>query len=394
MKKAWTAALCLLLLLLCALPAFAAAGDEGGFYALGSAGELLVEPLLASGEAAQPVVLDADGDGEAEEFYPRSVALRVTLQEAPPDRQVLLVLREAEGDALYYVEQRPGGLPTTFTVFCVLPEEPTRLVLELCSDAPEAEPITVPLGYRPGTEPPSPPPDDPPGTDPPPPPPDDPPGTDPPPPPDDPPGTDPVDPPPDEPPAAETDPGEASPTAAFRDLSEGAWYMEGVRWAVENGVVKGVSEDRFAPDETTSRAMLVTMLYRMTGAQAPASPPAFSDVAEGAWYAEPVRWAAEAGLVTGYGDGRFGPNDPLTREQLAVILHRLALSRGYAAEAGASLSDFADADGVSAWAREAMSRMIALGVIRGTGNGMLSPRGLATRAQLAVMLMRFSAVAP
>ena len=351
MKKAWIAALCLLLLLF-STDAASAAGDEGGFFALGSAGELLVEPLLESGEAARAVVLDADGDGEAEDFYPCSRALRVTLPEASPDRQYLLVLRAAEGDGLFYAEQQPGGTPTAFTVRCVLPEAPTRLMLELWSDAPEAEPITVPLGYLPGPEPS--PPVDPPGTD----------------------------------------PGDASPTAAFRDLTEGAWYMEGVRWAVENGVARGVREDRFAPDEPASRAMLVTMLYRMEGAQAPDRPPAFTDTADGAWYAQSVRWAADAGLVTGYGDGRFGPDDPITREQLAVILYRCALRRGYAAEAGASPGDYADAESVSAWAREAMRWMTANGVIRGTGNGALSPRGHATRAQLAVMLMRFSAAAP
>ena len=381
MKKAWIAALCLLLLLVSDAPA-SAAGDEGGFFALGSAGELLVEPLLESGEAATAVTLDADGDGAAEDFYPYSRALRVTLPEASPDRQYLLVLREAEGDALFYAEQQPGGTPTAFTVLCVLPEAPTRLVLELCSDAPEAEPITVHLSYLPGTELPPPPPVDEPGTDPVEPPPVDPPAE-----------TDPVAPPPVDPPV-ETDPGEASPTAVFRDLTEGAWYMEGVRWAMENGIAKGVSEDRFAPDGTTSRAMLVTMLYRMEGAQATDRPPAFTDVADGAWYAESVRWAADAGLVIGYGDGRFGPDDPLTREQLAVILYRCALRRGYAAGAGASPEKFADAESVSPWAWEAMGWMTANGVIRGTGNGALSPRGYATRAQLAVMLMRFSAVAP
>ena len=134
--------------------------------------------------------------------------------------------------------------------------------------------------------------------------------------------------------------------------------------------------------------MLLTLMSR---AGPPSSGSAFSDAAEGAWYADAVSWAAENDIVGGYGGGLFGPDDSITREQLAVILYRFALYKGYDLSAGEDfdLSAYADAGDVSEWAIPAMQWACGAGIINGDGEGSLAPQGEATRAQVAAMLMRF-----
>ena len=190
------------------------------------------------------------------------------------------------------------------------------------------------------------------------------------------------------------DGGESCPLSAFTDLDSGAWYHDGVHWALEQGVMQGVGEDRFAPGADTTRAMLVTMLYRMEGEPESDYDMSFTDVEEGKWYTEAVRWAAANGIVKGYSEERFGPLNELTREQLAAILHRYAQYKGVDVSVGedTNILSYDDAFDVSEWAMEAMCWAVGAGIIQGTGASALSPKASATRAQVATMLMRYDAL--
>lgn len=173
-------------------------------------------------------------------------------------------------------------------------------------------------------------------------------------------------------------------SSPFADVSQGDWYYEAVRFVQEQGLMNGYGDGRFGPDDTLSRAQLVQILFNREGRPVVHALPDFSDVADEAWYAGAVRWAAGRGIAGGYGDGRFGPNDPITREQLAVMLWRYAGSPA----AGGELP-FDDADKVSPFAREAVGWAVESGILRGGGDGQLHPGGLATRAQAAQMLKNF-----
>ena len=179
------------------------------------------------------------------------------------------------------------------------------------------------------------------------------------------------------------------PMTAFSDLDKTSWYHDGVHWALENEVMNGVGGGRFAPDSTTTRAMIVTMLYRMEGEPASDHQMTYLDVADGQWYTDAIRWASEHGIVNGYSADSFGPSDNLTREQLVTILYRYAKLKGKGFSGMWSFPlTFDDAASVSDWANEAMCWMVMNGVIQGTGNNMLSPKSGATRAQVATVLMR------
>jgi hypothetical protein len=189
------------------------------------------------------------------------------------------------------------------------------------------------------------------------------------------------------------DRGTDCPLNAFTDLDKTAWYHDGVHWALEKNVMNGVGEGKFAPNGTTSRAMIVTMLHRMEGEPKADGGASFTDVEPGAWYTEAIKWAAANEIVTGYGDGKFGPNDTLTREQLATILYRYAKLKGQGFKGmWAFRLAYSDAAEVSEWAYEAMCWMTMNGVIQGTGKDKLSPKQSATRAQVATMLMRYDAL--
>lgn len=175
----------------------------------------------------------------------------------------------------------------------------------------------------------------------------------------------------------------------FSDVAEGIWYADAVSYVYQHGLMTGTSENRFSPDVTTSRAMIVTMLYRLEGSPAVSGAAAFPDVAPGQWYADAVAWASANGIVTGYDNGNFGPEDTITREQLAVIFYRYAAYKGYDKTPAASLDGYTDAAKVSPYATQAMGWAISTGLITGTSDTTLSPGGFATRAQAAVILTRF-----
>ncbi|MBQ9412825.1 MAG: S-layer homology domain-containing protein, partial [Oscillospiraceae bacterium] len=178
----------------------------------------------------------------------------------------------------------------------------------------------------------------------------------------------------------------------YGDLDKDAWYRDGVAFVLRRGTMNGMADGSFGPNLPASRAMIVTMLWRMEGEPAPSGSIAFEDVQGGAWYAGAVRWAASTGLVNGYSDFLFGPDDNVSREQLAVILYRYAKYKGADVSAGASLSGYADAADVSDWAGDALRWAVSNGIINGVGNNNLSPGAEAVRAQVAAMLMRYDAL--
>ena len=170
----------------------------------------------------------------------------------------------------------------------------------------------------------------------------------------------------------------------FEDVSDGAWYADAVTWCSENKLMAGTSNTAFSPDAQMSRAMLATVLHRAAGEPEPEGTAPFSDVSSETWYTEAVTWAAEQGLVTGYGNGRFGTDDPVTREQLATILWRYAGSPEAAGSA-----DFKDAADISWYALPAVSWATAQSIVTGLDGSRFAPRDNATRAQAAAILMRY-----
>ena len=177
-------------------------------------------------------------------------------------------------------------------------------------------------------------------------------------------------------------------TDTFNDVTPGAWYVDVVQYAYDHGLMTGTSATTFEPDTTTSRAMIVSILHRLEGSPNVGTSD-FFDVASGAWYAAPVAWAAENGIVAGFEDGTFGPNDPITREQMASILYRYAEYKGIDTSARATLDAYSDAGSISPWATDVVSWANAVGLMNGVGENTLDPQGTATRAQVAAMLQRF-----
>ena len=174
----------------------------------------------------------------------------------------------------------------------------------------------------------------------------------------------------------------------FIDVAPGVWYDEAVQYVYENSLMSGTGEGRFSPDVTTSRAMIVTILYRLEGSPAVNGGAAFTDVEAGTWYTDAVAWASANGIVSGYGEGKFGPNDPITREQMAAILYRYAGYKGLDVSGRADLSGFTDAGQISAYAVDTLRWAVSEELITGTSATTLTPGGSATRAQAALILMR------
>lgn len=178
----------------------------------------------------------------------------------------------------------------------------------------------------------------------------------------------------------------------FTDVPEGAWYEDAAAYVYKHGLMAGTSATTFAPDVTTSRAMIATILWRMAGSPVVNYAMNYTDVAQGQWCSEAIRWATSEGVVTGYGNGLFGTNDPITREQLATMLWRYAQTEGYDVSIGedTNILSYTDVADLSEYAIPAMQWAVGAGIINGTGDGStLTPQGQATRAQAAVMLMRF-----
>ena len=171
----------------------------------------------------------------------------------------------------------------------------------------------------------------------------------------------------------------------FSDVAEGAWYYDAVRFVSENGLMGGYGNGRFGPNDTLTRAQFAQILFNKEGRPVVNYLLQYGDVATGAWYTEAVRWATSQGIVGGYGNGMFGPNDNITREQLAVMLWRYA---GSPAATDKELH-FTDTDKASGFALEALRWAVENGVMGGYGDGRLDPKGLATRAQVAQMLKNY-----
>ena len=175
----------------------------------------------------------------------------------------------------------------------------------------------------------------------------------------------------------------------FTDVAETDWFHDAVRYVYDNGLMDGVGDGQFAPNATTTRAQLVTILYRLAGEPDVSGDVAFTDVESGLWYSNAVAWAAQNGIVNGISETEFAPSGDLTREQLATILYRYAESMGYDVSASADLSGFPDADQIQSYATEALSWAVAEGLLQGFEDDSLQPQSTATRAQIATILMRF-----
>ena len=176
----------------------------------------------------------------------------------------------------------------------------------------------------------------------------------------------------------------------FTDLAANAWYTDAVAYVYRHDLMAGYGENLFGPDDDLSRAQLCQIIYNMEGQPATSGSSVFTDVADGAWYADAVTWAASQGIVGGYGNGLFGPEDNITREQLASILYRYAQSKGYDTSVGenTNILSYTDALEISEYAIPAMQWACGAGIMEGNA-GYLTPQGDATRAQVATMLMRF-----
>ena len=174
----------------------------------------------------------------------------------------------------------------------------------------------------------------------------------------------------------------------FTDVKETDWFYDAVDYVYKNGMMSGTGSNQFSPNVTTTRGMIVTILYRLEGSPA-VSTSSFADVAAGEYYANGVYWAAANGIVTGYGNSLFGPNDPITREQMAAILYRYAQHKEYETTVSGDVSSFTDGTSISSYAVDPMNWAVGIGLLSGVGNNMLNPTGNATRAEAATILMRF-----
>lgn len=174
----------------------------------------------------------------------------------------------------------------------------------------------------------------------------------------------------------------------FTDVPGSAWYYDAVKFVYDYDLMDGVGNHKFNPDGTLTRAMIAQVLYNLEGASG-AYPSVFTDVADSAWYAKAVNWAAASGIVEGKGNNKFDPNAPITRQEMAAILYRYAELKGYDVSKVDSLNGYTDASKVASWAKEAMGWAVENYVINGKGASRLDPTGTATRAQVAQILMNF-----
>jgi hypothetical protein len=178
-------------------------------------------------------------------------------------------------------------------------------------------------------------------------------------------------------------------TNPYTDVKTKDWFFEAVKYVNKNSLMSGTTETSFAPNTAMTRAMLVTVLYRLDGKPAVKGVNTFTDVLSGEWYTDAVIWASSKGIVSGYSSGSFGTNDSVTRQQIAVILYRYAKYKGYSVTKTAKLNPYTDSASISDWAAEGMSWANAEGLITGVTGPTLAPTSGATRAQVATILMRF-----
>lgn len=185
----------------------------------------------------------------------------------------------------------------------------------------------------------------------------------------------------------------ASSGAGYTDVAQDAWYKDAVDYVTDNGLLVGVADDQFGPEQNVTRAMVVTVMWRQSGAPASDGETAFTDVPDGEWYTAAVAWGADNGMVAGMSDTTFEPNTPVTREQLVAFMQRFAQKNGEDTSVGdgSVLDAYTDADAVSDWAENAMIWALENGVISGMTDTTIAPQGNATRAQYAAILQRTGA---
>ena len=181
------------------------------------------------------------------------------------------------------------------------------------------------------------------------------------------------------------------PITAFTDASATAWYHDGVHFALENNIMSGYGNGKFGPGDTTSRAMMAQILWNMEGKPVVNYAMSYTDVDTDAWYAEAVRWATAQGIMSGYGYNKFGPNDDMTREQLVTIMYRYAQMKKVDVSIGedTNILSYDDAFDVSEWAVPAMQWAVGAGIVNGTSASTLSPKNNASRAEIATIVMRY-----
>ena len=175
----------------------------------------------------------------------------------------------------------------------------------------------------------------------------------------------------------------------FTDISEKDWFYGDVMFVYENGLMLGTSKTLFSPHGTAMRGMMATILWRMEGSPVPKGKNSFTDVEAGKWYADAITWTAENGIFAGYSKDKFGPDDSITREQLAAIFYRYADYKGYDLTVKGDLDKFKDADKITDYAKTAMQWAVGSGLVKGKSGNLLDPQGTATRAEIAAMLHRF-----
>ncbi|MDO4280462.1 MAG: S-layer homology domain-containing protein [Peptococcaceae bacterium] len=184
--------------------------------------------------------------------------------------------------------------------------------------------------------------------------------------------------------------GDEHPAMGFVDVIAGSWYYDDVRYVYEEGLMRGTSDNLFSPQGQTTRGQIVTILYRLAGEPAVSTSNPFYDVAPGAYYTKAVIWAESTGVASGYGGGLFGPNDTITREQLAALFYNYSNHQGADTTTRGDLSVFADNASISGWANSAMSWAVGDGIIGGKSGSILDPKGTATRAEVAAILHRYT----
>lgn len=184
--------------------------------------------------------------------------------------------------------------------------------------------------------------------------------------------------------------GDESQEMKFKDVSPNDWFYSSVMYVNKNGLMTGLNETEFGPVQSLARAQFAMILYRMNGSPAVDYTNKFKDVAAGIWYTDPIMWASNKGVVTGYSNGNFGPGDNINREQMAVMMYRYAKSQGYDVSASVALANYKDGSNVSGFAKQAMQWCVAEGIITGKYNGtQLDPQGNALRAECATIIRRF-----
>ena len=175
----------------------------------------------------------------------------------------------------------------------------------------------------------------------------------------------------------------------FTDVSEKDWFYNDAMFVYKNGLMLGTSKTLFGPHGTVTRGMMATILWRMEGSLAPKGENSFTDVEAGRWYADAITWTAENGIFAGYSKDKFGPDDPITREQLTAIFYRYADYKGYKLTITGNLDKFEDADKITDYAKTVMQWAVGNGLIKGKSENLLDPQGTATRAEISAMLHRF-----